>query len=940
MTGFSAATISAMTRRLVLALGGVVVLALLLADAQGWQALRRSLAAQAGRNLTLLVQSQAATLGARLTLAARCADDWSRAGSDASRQDGSAPLLGALWASVGSIEQGTARLPLTLGAAELQALRSGRQLLRYAAPRAGKPALYLVRMAAGEARVGLFEISTDWLWTGVTLDVDQQQHLAVLDGYGAVLRTAVAPDADLEFLFARERDYGNQGEPGGVALRAWRVGGQALRGAVGRLSVQASGLAAPDWILIAWQPQHEGLQAWQAIAPTLLWQLPCCVLLVAVAAWLLRLRWVPVLQRLQAGLGELAAGRFEVLRLGQAADEPRRVGEAYNQALAALEERLQTQQALAEIDQQLLAAADFEQSLDAVLMAVRRVTRCHGSALVLLDRDAPSHARCYYSLDGSDKCQVRRHVLEGAWLDYLATNPDGVTIARWEPDRHAFLEALDEAGAGCYWVWPVVRQEQVVAILVVGFRDAPLLRPAIAACGRECARRISVALSNSARDEQLYRQAHFDALTALPNRLLFRDRLAQAVAGGGPQSGALLYVDLDHFKEVNDSVGHAAGDQLLTIVAQRLRSCVKEGDTVARLGGDEFTVILHAIGSREDAAGVAQRISAAVQMPVHLAGRDHYVRASIGITVFPDDGSNIDELMRNADLAMYQAKDGGRSRAVFFSTQLVRQQAPVAQSGLYRALRRREFTLYYQPQYSLQDGALIGLEALLRWQSPRDGLRGANEFVPAAEQSGVIVDIGAWVLESACSQLASWREQGIAPPRLALNLSAQQLLQPDFPQQVRRTLDRFGLPAQMLELELSEPMLVQPELRERLQQLAAQGLHVALDDFGIDRASLNHLRLAQVHTIKIDRTLLQDVGVSAGAATLAQSVITLAHALGKRVVAEGVESLEQLGFLREHGCDAAQGFFLAQPRSAADTSHLLAQGHQLNGASPPQQQAG
>jgi diguanylate cyclase (GGDEF)-like protein len=365
--------------------------------------------------------------------------------------------------------------------------------------------------------------------------------------------------------------------------------------------------------------------------------------------------------------------------------------------------------------------------------------------LALLDPDAPGHARTYVAATGDVEMPVSRINVDPELLKDLQEQKHGLTVTRCEPHRHSFLDPLRSIGAEFFWVWPVMAKDRVAAILSVGYLGVPTVPPEIAAYGTESAARLGVALSNSARDEELYRQAHFDALTTLPNRLLFRDRLSQelAAATAGPQRGALLYVDLDHFKKVNDSVGHAAGDQLLQIVAQRLRACVKDGDTVARLGGDEFTVILRGIGSPEAARQIATRIIEALQKPVNIAGRDHYVRASIGVTLFPDDGNSLEDLMRNADLAMYRAKEGGRSRAVFYDRKMERGPTPVAESGLYRALRRREFSLYYQPQYSLADGGLVGLEALLRWQPPRENLRYPGEFIPAAEQSGLIVDIGA-----------------------------------------------------------------------------------------------------------------------------------------------------------------------------------------------------
>jgi diguanylate cyclase (GGDEF)-like protein len=447
--------------------------------------------------------------------------------------------------------------------------------------------------------------------------------------------------------------------------------------------------------------------------------------------------------------------------------------------------------------------------------------------------------------------------------------------------------------------------------------------------GSDFAERLAIALSKTARDEHLYRQAHFDPLTALPNRLLFRDRLAQELASAtdGRARGALLYIDLDHFKRVNDSVGHAAGDQLLQIVAQRLRACVKEGDTVARLAGDEFTVILRNVAEPESASVVAERIIDSLKLPVNLGGRDHFVQASIGITLFPDDGNTIEELLRNADGAMYRAKDLGRSRAVFFDRKLMMSRFDTTHSGLYRALRRREFSLFYQPQFSLVDGSLVGLEALLRWQTPRDGTRQPKDFIPAAETSGLIVDIGGWVLEAACAQYAVWREQGIAPRRLSVNVSVQQLKHAEFPRTVRRVLEKYGIPPAVIEIELTESVFADEVAGAAMRQLSELGLRLALDDFGTGYSSLNYLRQYPIDVVKIDRSFLEDVPVNASSATLAATIITMAHALGKEVVAEGVENVEQLDFLRERGCDLAQGFYLARPLPVAQINDLLQSRH-------------
>jgi EAL domain-containing protein (putative c-di-GMP-specific phosphodiesterase class I) len=299
------------------------------------------------------------------------------------------------------------------------------------------------------------------------------------------------------------------------------------------------------------------------------------------------------------------------------------------------------------------------------------------------------------------------------------------------------------------------------------------------------------------------------------------------------------------------------------------------------------------------------------------------VPASIGITLFPDDAQSVEQLMRNADGAMYLAKNRGRNRAVFFDRRLMANRFDPTQSGLHRALRRREFSLYYQPQFNLADGSLVGIEALLRWESPRDGLRPPADIIPAAEASGLIVDIGGWVLEAACSQLALWREQGISPGRLAVNVSVEQLKFAEFPRSVRRILDKHGIPPDLIEIEITESVFADEVAGGVLRQLADLGVRLALDDFGTGYSSLNYLRQHPIKVVKIDRSFLEDLPMNPASATLAETIITMAHALGKEVVAEGVETEEQMQFLRERRCDHAQGFYLAHPMPAAEMTKVL-----------------
>jgi len=828
-----------------------------------------------------------------------------------------------------------AQAPVSLGSADLLALAAGQVLLRSHSFN-GHAELFLVRSVGtlGQPMLGYFEVNRDWLWRGMNPGPPGRTRFAIVDAAGALLYSSEAVSDELASLYARER-LAQLPPDGDAAPRSWHVERREWRGGVAAVMPEAAHLASDRWTLFASAPVPDLLPVWIEVGRSL-----PMLLLVAAAATLalsqrLRRTWEQPLRRLGASLQALAAGRFEPVGDEGARDAPRDAILRYNDTLRLLERRHQATGALAAIDRMLLESPDLESCLEPLLARVCGIVGCSGAMVALLDPDATDHGRAYMARPGMH-LPVMRINLDALLLSQLCQEPHGMTVARFEPGRHSLLEPLHEHGSSFYWMWPVLAQETLVGVLAVGYEGVPPVDVEVAAQGTECARRISVAMTNSVRGEQLYRQAHYDALTGLPNRLLFRDRLQQELAGvtEGRGRGALLYIDLDHFKKVNDTVGHGAGDQVLQVVAQRLRSCVKEGDTVARLAGDEFAVVLRSVGHNDGAMRVASRVIEQLQAPVNIGGRDQVVRASVGITLFPDDGAEHDELMRNADLAMYRAKESGRSRAVFYDRAMQRMPALVAESGLFRALQRREFSLYYQPQYRLGDGQLVGLEALLRWQPPREAMRYPAEIVPAAEQSGLIVDIGAWVLEAACEQMARWQAEGIAPPTLSLNVSVHQLRQVDFPRQVHRVLERVGISPAVIEFELTESVFVDEESRSALQRLAALGLRLAIDDFGTGYSSLGYLRQHPVQTIKIDRSFIEDVARNETAATLAETMITMAHALGKTVVAEGVETMEQLVFLRERECDIAQGFYFSRPVSALDVAELLRARVARDAASP------
>jgi diguanylate cyclase (GGDEF)-like protein len=429
-------------------------------------------------------------------------------------------------------------------------------------------------------------------------------------------------------------------------------------------------------------------------------------------------------------------------------------------------------------------------------------------------------------------------------------------------------------------------------------------------------------------EQELRYLANYDTLTGLPNRTLLAERLARAVVRARRQDirVAVLFLDLDRFKDVNDSLGHAAGDRILKSAAARLLTTVRETDTVARLGGDEFTVVLEDLPSIETAEDIARKILLAFADPLELDGRgDVVISPSIGISLYPDHGLVPTDLLKFADTAMYQAKDRGRNTYQFYTEAMdadAKRRANMI-SALRKALDRGEFRLVYQPRLSLVDGSITGVEALLRWHSEEVGEVAPSVFIPIAEETGLILPIGEWVLREACATLRRWRRQGLDHIGMAVNVSVLQILRGDLPALLASVLEEAGVPADRVELEVTESMVMAnaEQTTTVLRQLKSIGVSLAIDDFGTGYSSLVYLKRLPLDTLKIDKEFIGDITTDPDDEAITATVITMAHSLGLNVVAEGVETIEQLNYLREQGCDEVQGFWLSPP---LDVHHCLA----------------
>lgn len=430
-------------------------------------------------------------------------------------------------------------------------------------------------------------------------------------------------------------------------------------------------------------------------------------------------------------------------------------------------------------------------------------------------------------------------------------------------------------------------------------------------------------------EEKLVYLAHYDGLTGLPNRVLFFDRLQQTVAQAARRGApaAVMFLDLDRFKIVNDTLGHGVGDDLLRQVAQRLSACIRDGDTVARFSGDEFVLIVNDLHGPEDARNIGQKVLQAFVDPFRVASHEIFVSTSIGISMYPADSADEQALVKDADTAMYRAKESGRNNFQFYTREMnARAMYRLSlENSLRHALERDEFRLHYQPKACLHTGEITGLEALLRWERPGHGLVSPADFVPLLEDTGLIVPVGEWVIGEACRQVRAWHDAGREPVAIAINISARQFAAPNLGAIIKHLLDEHQADPRYIELELTESLLMvnTEEAVRTLEYLKSLGLRLSIDDFGTGYSSLSYLKRFPIDALKIDRSFIDQITTDVDDATITRAVIGMAHNLGLKVVAEGVETQEQLSFLSDNGCDEAQGYFFAHPQPAGEVAKWL-----------------
>jgi diguanylate cyclase (GGDEF)-like protein len=500
-------------------------------------------------------------------------------------------------------------------------------------------------------------------------------------------------------------------------------------------------------------------------------------------------------------------------------------------------------------------------------------------------------------------------------------------VTRHDDFRRTAL--AQEAGLKTGLALPILVGDEVVAVLEFFMREAHDKDARMLQLLAAVSVQLSSIVQRKRAEERLHYLAHYDDLTGLPNRVLFTDRLKQAMfeANRHARLVGVAFLDLDRFKTINDSLGHSIGDMLLKGVAERLNRCVREGDTVARLAGDEFTLVLADMAHVDHASQVARKVLDSLSRPFHIAGQELFTSASLGMTLYPFDDDSVEGLLRNADIAMYRAKDQGGNGYQFYSADMTAKahERLSLENDMRRALEREEFFLDYQPIVALRDKTVVALEALVRWRHPQRGLISPAEFIPLAEETGLILNIGEWVLRSAVGECARLTRAGYTGMRVAVNLSAHQLHHAELTRMIQRMLTSAGARSNQLQIEITESVLMSNVDRTAatLDALSDMGIEISLDDFGTGYSSLSYLKRFPIDVLKIDRSFVRDIPTDPDDSAIASAIISMAHNLGIQVVAEGVETEEQLNFLRDHDCDTVQGYYLSRPKPAEEIARYL-----------------
>jgi diguanylate cyclase (GGDEF)-like protein len=788
----------------------------------------------------------------------------------------------------------------------------------------GREVWMMRRAARADAADGLLAVQLNgaFLW-GEADELPYATNVCVLDDRRRPLHcTGTMPLAATERLRTRL-------ETGPAGQLLWEDGGIKHLASFREVFLEPR-FVSGSWPIVLWQSEEHALAPVAELRSILLPMILFALLAAALLALTQIRRILDPLKQLIGATKRVGDRDFGARVDVQGNDEFRELAEAFNGMSERLGRQFQALGALAQIDSVILSKVDLDRIGAIVVGRMREVVRGRAWMLLLPDEAEPGrfHARTADSSAGS--LTGREFTFSPRELEEITRAPQGLAMGpnTVRPTMTALL-GIDPQDM---FVLPILVDSGLRGMIAVGGTQRGGLDAEEVRLLQDLGDRVAVALATASRDRELYRRAHFDPLTQLPNRQLFLDELKRELARAERHSSkaAVMFIDLDGFSSVNDTLGHAVGDDLLVHVASRLRSCMRKSDLVARLGGDEFTVVVADLRESADVATVAQHVIDVLSAPYDVGYGDTYVTASVGIAMYPTDGTTAQDLLQHSDMAMYRAKERGRGQHAFFeeAMNVEAQQRFLLDRELRRALEVGQFVLYYQPQLDLRTNRVVGAEALLRWQHPTRGLVAPGPFIGFAEESGLIERIGEWALLEGCRQFMRWRAEGVPLDHISVNVSPRQFRGRDFVETVARALDATGMSPERLRLEITENVLVDDSghADATLARLRVLGTPLELDDFGTGYSSLAYLQRLPVETIKLDRSFIMGIADSDNARAVVRAAIDMVHALKKDIVAEGVETPEQLALLRKWGCDAIQGYLLSRPLPAAQFAEAVRDG--------------
>ncbi|HOY70968.1 MAG TPA: EAL domain-containing protein [Methylotenera sp.] len=632
------------------------------------------------------------------------------------------------------------------------------------------------------------------------------------------------------------------------------------------------------------------------------------------------------LEHLIAGTRKISKGQFEAVQVDDKS-EFSELASAFNHMSSDIKRQLNTLQVLADVDKKMVAKLDVDHLVKQI---IQRILQLKPHTYVQVFRIAESTETEAHGLVNFAYAGIESHFPLSIPLIEISALTEQSMGQFSELDANlVYQHEIAKLGAQYLWVLPIFWQGNICALLTVGSKSVFNADDSDWSEIRDLSNRIGIAISAQKREEQLLIQAHHDQLTGLPNRILLDDRLQQAIEHSQRTKLPtwVVFLDLDRFKYINDSMGHHLGDQVLIEVSKRLQSAIRESDTVARFGGDEFIIVLQGHSNEALVMGVLQRIIEFVAQPLTINQLELNMTCSVGVAVYPNDGDTVGTLIQHADIAMYRAKELGKNNFQFFTEALNKKVADriYMENLLRHALDKNELVLHYQPKVNLQTMQVVGMEALIRWQSQELGFVSPVQFIHIAEETGLIVPIGEWVIKTACAQATAWQKAGYGNLLMSVNLSMRQFGQSNLLDSIKNILSETGLQAHYLEIELTESM-VMSELGASLKilhEIKALGVKISIDDFGTGYSSLSYLKQLPLDTLKIDKSFVDDVVMHNNNVPIVQTIIALAKNLNLKIVAEGVESQEQVLYLQAHACDEMQGYFFSRPKPANEITPLL-----------------